>query len=178
MQTVKWDSYNKMNISILFVASLPIVYMLHDFEEIIGMKPLAKSNEKYLYKKFPRLASKLVPHLKSTSTEGFALCVAILFTIISFVTISALYTGFYRIWMGIFMVFSIHIVVHIIQWIVFRKYIPAIITSLLCIPYCIFGIIYINDTFALCDIFAYSILVLVVSIILLYVGHRYLAKLI
>jgi len=167
-----------MDINVIFVASLPIVYMLHDFEEIIGMKPWVRLNESHLYSRFPKIASKLVPHLQSTSTEGFALCVAILFMLIGVITISALFTDFYKLWMGIFMVFSIHIVVHFIQWIVFRRYIPAIITSLLCIPYCIFGVMYINRIFSLGDILAYTILVLVVSIILLYVAHRYIAKLI
>ena len=37
---------NVMDINTLLVASLPIVYMLHDFEEIIMMKSWAKSNEK------------------------------------------------------------------------------------------------------------------------------------
>lgn len=167
-----------MNINVIFVASLPIVYMLHDFEEIIGMRPWVTLNEKYLYGKFPKIASRLVPHLKHTSTEGFALCVAVLFMLISIITISALFTNFYKLWMGLFMVFSIHIVVHVIQWLIFRRYIPAIITSLLCIPYCAFGIMRINKIFFLGDIFTYTIIVLIVSIILLYVSHRYIAKLI
>ena len=37
--------------------------------------------------------------------------------------------------------FSIHIVIHIIQWIIYRKYIPTILTSILVLPYCIFGLI-------------------------------------
>ena len=37
--------------------------------------------------------------------------------------------------------FSIHIVIHIIQWLIYRKYIPTILTSILVLPYCIYGFI-------------------------------------
>ncbi len=169
---------NAMNINALLITSLPIVYMVHDFEEIIMMKSWTKSNEKYICQRFPRIARRLVPHLKETSVEGFTLCVAILFLLLGFVTLTALWTGTYLFWMGTFIAFSIHIVIHIIQWIVFQRYIPAIVTSLLCIPYCIYGIICIMNSFAYVDIFIYTLIMSIVLMIFLYVGQRYLTKLI
>jgi hypothetical protein len=169
---------NAMDINTLLVASLPIVYMLHDFEEIIMMKSWAKSNEKYISQRFQRIAPRLISHLREMSVEGFALCVAILFLLLGFVTLTALWTGFYLFWMGIFMAFSIHIVVHIIQWIAFQRYIPAIVTSLLCVPYCIYGIICIKNTFEPIEILIYTLTMSVVLMVFLYAGHRYLARLI
>jgi len=164
--------------STLLVASLPMVYMLHDFEEIIMMKSWAKSNEKYISQRFPKIAQRLISHLREMSVEGFVLCVAVLFLLLGLVTLTALWTGFYLFWMGIFMAFSIHIVVHIIQWIVFQRYIPAIVTSLLCVPYCIYGIIGIMNTFESVDILIYTSIMSVVLMVFLYAGHRYLARLI
>lgn len=169
---------NTMDINTLLVASLPIVYMLHDFEEIIMMKSWVESNEKYICQRFPKIATRMVPYLKGMSVEGFAFCVALLFLFIGFVTLTALWTGVYSFWMGIFMAFSIHIFVHIIQWIVFRRYIPAIVTSLLCVPYCTYGIICIKNTFVSIDIMIYTFIMSVVLMAFLSVGHRYLTKLI
>jgi hypothetical protein len=38
--------------------------------------------------------------------------------------------------------FSIHIIIHIFQWIIYKKYLPTIFTSILVLPYCIYGFIY------------------------------------
>ncbi|WP_434502042.1 HXXEE domain-containing protein [Prevotella sp.] len=160
----------------ILVSSLPIIFMLHDFEEILMMKPWVKKNEEYIYGRFPKLGPRLVSHLKDTSTEGFALCVAILFFMLGAVTLASLWEESYMLWMGIFMVFSIHIVVHIIQWIAFRRYIPAIITSLLCIPYCIYGIRQIVNMFTLSNILIYSLITSVIVFAFLFIGHRYVAK--
>ena len=169
---------NVMDMNTLLVASLPIVYMLHDFEEIIMMKSWSESNEKYICQRFPKIGPRLVSHLKEMSVEGFALCVAILFLSLGVVTLAALWTGVYSFWIGLFMAFSIHIVVHIIQWIVFQRYVPAIVTSLLCVPYCIYGFICVKNVFVSVDILIYTLIMSVVLMVFLYAGHRYLAKLI
>jgi len=42
--------------------------------------------------------------------------------------------------------FSIHIIIHIIQWMFYKRYFPAIVTSFLVLPYCIYGFMeYINN---------------------------------
>jgi len=79
---------------------------------------------------------------------------------------------------GHFYGISIHIVVHIIQWIAFRRYIPAIISSILCIPYCIYGIRQIVNMFTLSNILIYSLITSVIVFAFLFIGHRYVAKLI
>ena len=94
------------------------------------------------------------------------------------VSLFSLWENSYMLWMSLFMVFSIHVVVHIIQWIVFRRYIPAIITSILCVPYCIYGVSQIVNVFAVSDIIIYSLMTTVIVLICLLLGHRYIAKLI
>jgi hypothetical protein len=37
---------------------------------------------------------------------------------------------------GIFMGFTLHLLMHVVQWLVLQRYIPAIVTSLLALPYC------------------------------------------
>ena len=162
----------------ILVSSLPIIFMLHDFEEIIMMKPWIKKNEEYICRRFPKVGPKVASHIKNTSTEGFALCVAVLFFMLGAVSLFSLWENSYMLWMSLFIVFSIHVVVHIIQWIVFRRYIPAIITSILCVPYCIYGVSQIVNVFAVSDIIIYSLMTTVIVLICLLLGHRYIAKLI
>ena len=164
--------------NIVLVSSLPIIYMLHDFEEIIMMKPWIRKYEEYICLHFPKVGPKIVLHIKNASTEGFALCVAILFFMLGAISLFSLWKNSYMLWMSLFMVFSIHIVVHIIQWIVFRRYIPAIVTSILCVPYCIYGVSKIINAFAVSDIIIYTLMTAVIVLICLFLGHRYVAKLI
>ena len=113
-----------------YVWLLPIIFIFHDMEEIIGFIPWLNSNKEWLEKKY----SKFVKPYNGVTTERFAMAVfeqfflAILICIISYVT------DFYGIWIGAFVGMSIHFVIHIVESVVIRKYIPALITSIICIP--------------------------------------------
>jgi hypothetical protein len=125
---------------------LPIIFMFHEFEEIIFLKIWLKLDKDYLYKKFPKIGSRIYLQYSKFTTSGFTLAIAEEFIIISFLTYLSLILQNYYIWFTVFMGFSIHIVIHIIQWLLYRKYIPIIITSVLVLPYCIFGFFkFIND---------------------------------
>jgi hypothetical protein len=65
--------------------------MLHDFEEIIMMKPWIRKNEEYICRRFPKVGPKIASHIKNTSTEGFALCVAVLFFMLGAVSLFSLW---------------------------------------------------------------------------------------
>ena len=70
------------------------------------------------------------------TTEGFALAVAeefVLLLIICGLTFTGI-RAFNLIWLGVFFAFTLHLVVHIGQAVVFRKYIPALATSIICLP--------------------------------------------
>ena len=128
-----------MNDFILIIILLPIIFMLHEFEEIICFKPWIEKNQSWLITKYP-LFSKLVAHLNEMSVPTFAMLVLEEFILVSIVTITALTLHWYNIWVAIFTAFAFHILIHIIQWIIIRKYIPVIITSLLALPYIFWGL--------------------------------------
>lgn len=59
------------------------------------------------------------------------------FVVVLFVAFLALFyhTRFlYLIWLGGFIAFALHLVLHILQAIWLRRYIPALATSILCLP--------------------------------------------
>ncbi|MDP4275535.1 MAG: HXXEE domain-containing protein [Bacteroidota bacterium] len=122
---------------------LPIVFMFHDFEEIIMMKAWLDKNADKVASQFPFI-SKLLFKQKNLSTAAFALEVAEEFIIISIITFFAVEWDLYSLWTGLLLVFFIHLILHVVQFIVYRKYVPVIITSILSIPYCIYAIISIS----------------------------------
>ena len=120
------------------VMVLPLVFMFHDFEEIIMFKPWIQKNREEIHRRFPRFDSMLGKNHDKLSTSGYAIAVLHEFTVITLITCLCVYFNSYHWWFGAFAAFSIHLLVHIGQWIVFRRYVPVIITSILALPYCAF----------------------------------------
>ena len=111
----------------------PTIFIVHDMEEIIGLGLFLRNNKEILEEKYP-----FVLRLnKDFSTEGFSLAVyeelllSILITIIALVTN---YNVVWYLWLGGFIGCALHFVVHIGQSIILKKYIPAVVTSILLLP--------------------------------------------
>ena len=117
----------------------PIIFMLHEFEEIIFLKIWLHRNKECLHRKFPKAGAKIYSQYGNFTTSGFTLAIAEEFILASIITYTAIIIQYPYLWFTVFIGFSVHIVVHIFQWILYRKYIPVIITSILVLPYCVYG---------------------------------------
>ncbi len=116
-----------------YVWLFPVIFMFHDMEEIIGFKFFLKHNGTELQKRFPFILHRY----KDFSTEGFALAVyeeLILCILISALAFFLDRNFLWYIWLGAFIGCDIHFFIHLIQVGIYRRYIPACITSLICLP--------------------------------------------
>lgn len=131
-----------MNTMQFLMMTLPIVFMLHDFEEVIMFRPWLDSNRDELKRRFSRLAAspavKRFSWMLRLSTSAYAAAICFMFTLISAASLIGVYSGLYGLWFGAFMCYFLHLFMHIAQWVVYRRYVPVIITSLLSVPYCIY----------------------------------------
>ena len=114
---------------------LPIVFMVHDFEEILFFKSWINKNRDYLSEKFPNLSKRFL-RLSSLSTSAFALAVAEEFALLSLITVGSVIFESYVLWLAAFMGFFVHLLLHLGQWIILRRYIPAIGTTFPALLYC------------------------------------------
>ena len=139
---------------------LPIVFMIHDFEEIIFFKSWINKNRDYLAKKFPKIAKRFLPRFDNLSTAAFALAVAEGFVLLSFITLGSVLLDNYLLWLAAFMGFFVHLLIHLIQWVVLKRYIPAIGTSFLSLVYCVYVLYEIisNDVFQISEIVLWTII--------------------
>ncbi len=92
------------------------------------------------------MAGRVLPGLEGLSTAGFALAVAEEFVVICLVTYGSIIWDNYYLWLAIFMAFSVHLFVHVGQWIVWGRYLPVIVTSLISLPYCVYGFLEILES--------------------------------
>ncbi len=139
-----------------YVWLFPIIFIFHDMEEIVGFIPWLNKNKSFLEKKY----SKFIKNYEGVSTEGFALAVFEELILLLIICIASYFSDFYGIWLGGFIGCVLHFFVHIIESIVVRKYIPALITSILALPV---GIYIIYDSIRILsypttEIVIYSIL--------------------
>ena len=152
----------------------PIVFMFHDFEEIIFFKSWITKNKQTLSERFPKLSNPFFTRFERLSVQAFALAVAEEFIIFSIVTILSVLCESYLLWLGIFMGFFIHLLVHLIQWIAFRGYIPAIYTSIISLIYCTFALNFIlkNNLFETREIVIWSFIGLGIMVVNLFFAHK------
>lgn len=162
----------------IIVWLLPVVFMIHDFEEIIFFKPWITKNSPYLKKRFPFLAKRLLPRMEALSVPAFAVAVFEEFVLLSIITFSALCFDYYNIWLAVFMAFFIHLFIHTIQWIVLKRYIPAIVTAILTLPYCIYGFMIVlrSHLFTASDIILLSLAGVLFMVLNLLLAHTLAEK--
>lgn len=136
----------------LIISLLPIVFMLHEFEEIIFLKPWLKRNKAWIIEKHPRL-SKPLAGTANLSPSAFALIVAEEFILVSLATVAALIFHAYYPWLAVLLAFSLHAAVHLVQGLALRRYVPIIATSILALAYGVYGINIISNLFSAEEIF-------------------------
>ena len=125
-----------------YVLLLPIIFIFHDMEEIIGFGWFFKNNPE-IFEKYP----KITKVYESFTTAGMALAVYEEFIPFFGISLLAYYFGnevLYTLWFGLLISLTAHFIVHIVQSIYIRKYIPSLITSVVCLPISV--IILINSS--------------------------------
>jgi len=150
----------------------PMLFIFHDFEEIIFMQPWINRNGSYICERFPKLSKRLLPHFDNITTSSFAFGVAEEFILISTITVISYMKNWYSLWIGLFIAFALHLVFHCFQALILRKYIPAVSTSIICLPLCLY---IIKNTLLLLQfstILLYSILGLIIMVINLALIHK------
>ena len=115
-----------------YVLLLPILFIFHDMEEIIGFGWFFKNNPE-IFERFPKITAVY----RDFTTAGMALAVYEEFIPFFGISLIAYYFEndvLYTIWLGLLISLTAHFIVHIGQSIYIRKYIPSLITSIICLP--------------------------------------------
>lgn len=124
-----------------WILLFPLAFMIHDLEEVIILRRWMLIHRNEIEDRFPRIKS-ILKHLSSLDTHSFAIAASEEFVIIILATCYVHIQGIYgmEIWSALFMAFSFHQLIHIIQAIILQRYVPGLLTSLLLLPYSYFGL--------------------------------------
>ena len=129
-------------LSILYlVLPFPLLFVLHEAEEIMVQRRWLAAHRNALNAKFPRLHP-LIAHLSRLTTPAFALAAAEEWFILLIATCYVLVGGNYALplWSALFIAFAFHQFVHVSQAVAVKGYVPGLVTSLLLLPYSALGL--------------------------------------
>ena len=119
---------------------LPFIFMIHDFEEIVMMSAWQQRHAPALNRRLPQRALSLMAHSGALSPAAFALAVAAECVLLSVFSILSIPFGWTDFWLGLLLAFFIHLLVHIGQWVWFKGYTPAFLTSIFASIYCLWAL--------------------------------------
>lgn len=147
---------------------LPIIFIFHDMEEIIGFGWFFRKNPE-IFKRYP----KITEAYKDFTTAGMALAVYEEF--IPFFGISLLAYYFENdvlnaLWFGLMLSLTAHFIVHLMQSIYIKKYVPSLITSIICLPISV--VILINSSKYM-NFSLMSVVIIFASIILMMANLKF-----
>lgn len=159
-------------ISIIWL--FPLIFMVHDFEEIIFQEWWFNKERSALLKKYPKVAKEY----EMFSTAGFAFAVSEEFIVLLVIALTAIVFHWYYLWLGTLVTFLIHLIIHIAQWAIYKKYIPAIITVIPTMIYSIYAIcfVYENCNMNLLSGIMWSIVSMIIFLANLFFAHRIARK--
>ena len=128
-------------LTVLYVVlPFPILYLLHDMEEIIMANRWLERHREKLLTQFPQFRV-IIRHLLKLDTLAFTIAAAEEIIILLLAAAAILVDIPYSvlIWSGLFMAFALHLVLHLIELFLIRNYVPGTVTAILSIPYVIYS---------------------------------------
>ncbi len=155
----------------------PILFIIHDLEEITGFeKWYIKNKDKFIEK--PKIANIIGYVFSYFTKKGMALAILeelILIIIVCLITINY---DFYLLWIGVFIAYTFHLIIHIFQSIILKMYVPAVATSLIQTPICLYIIYYIYDKYSmsLANVILYLLIGIIIMLLNLYILHKLMIR--
>lgn len=134
------------------------------------MKSWIVRNSAVLYRRFPKL-SFAARFVESVTTRSIAIIAVEEFLIVLACTLFCMYSDTIAAWYCCLAAFGIHLVIHLLQFLVWRNYIPAIITTLLCLPYCVYAINSVSELLTFKEFVVYTAVGVIAGSINLFVMH-------
>ncbi len=154
------------------VLPLPFAFIIHDAEEIAVQHRWITQHEIELKARFHWIGH-VIDRLKRLSTTAFVIAALEELLIILAATANVLIDGFLsaEIWVAIFIAFSLHLIVHIIQALIVKAYTPGVVSSILLLPYAYYGLLSISLVKSPCEIAALGAMGVAFMIVNLLFAH-------
>lgn len=156
----------------MYVWLLPLLFILHDMEEVIFAAKWKKKEpfrKKYAFKN-------VTPFGTISSAESCAIAVfeeLLLATVVSFVSVL---TGKYGVWFGFMVANTLHLLlIHIIaSTLEYHGYVPGLVTAILTLVPCCYVVVMAQKIlqYSVLELLGYSLIGIVIALVNLKVLHK------
>ena len=119
----------------------PVVFMFHDFEELCFLESWIRKNADDLRNRF---IGKNWLRLEGYSTSALGITILLMFLFVSVTSILSVILNLYDLFAAAMIVFTMHNLAHIIQPILLRRYIPAMGSAIITLPYSLYVLQYMD----------------------------------
>lgn len=123
---------------VIITLSMPILFALHNLEEVIIFEYFFRKNNQRIMDSFPkRLRNRACQMMSGHTGSSFSLAITILLTILTVISYLALCFNthyMWLIWLTATLVFTFQLIVHVVVAIVWRGYAFGTITAVLFLP--------------------------------------------
>lgn len=173
-----------MNTMNFIVWMLPIIFMIHDFEEIIMSEAWGKRRKRTIDKTWPKMQPFGLKYIHVCQTPTFAIGVEINFVLFSLISLFSVMFQNYLLWFVAFLAVTLHmILLHMIMCIRFKGYVPGVITSVIFVLPSIWFLFKAETIlhYSVGSIFFASLIAIILTVIVIKILHKfmgYLSKLI
>ncbi len=111
------------------------VIMFHEFEEIAFIEPFLNHSEGD-----PQASQLPFNSLRGISTAATTLMIGLNFVLFTLATLLSVLFGWYSFLWGFLAVFTVHLVMHCMEWIQYRRYTPSTITAYATLPWFVYAL--------------------------------------
>lgn len=134
----EWLSVHINEGSLLWL--LPILFMFHDFEEIIVIEAWSAKHGMRVEAALPPFIRKMYSSMMHMTTRNFALDVLFVYILIVAVTCIAAFFSIYLLYLAVLAVFFFHVFTHLGQTVYLKMYTPGVVTAVLIVlPYSLYA---------------------------------------
>ncbi|OME33935.1 HXXEE domain-containing protein [Paenibacillus odorifer] len=135
---LEWLSVHIDIVSLLWL--LPILFMFHDFEEILTIEAWGAKYRTKLEAAIPSFMRKTYHSMLQMTTRNFAMDVLFVYILIVTVTCIAVFFSNYLLYLAVLAVFFLHVFTHLGQTIYLKVYAPGVVTAVLVVlPYSLYA---------------------------------------
>lgn len=154
----------------IIIFLLPCLFLFHELEEILMIPSWIKKNNTEMYTRFPKFKS-LIWKMEQITRRKITIIAIEEFLIVFTCTIISEQTGNLAAWYCCLIAFGIHLILHFIQFLLWKRYIPAIVTSSLCLPFCIVAFLSTYEFFTSYEQVVYALIGILSGGLNLFIMH-------
>lgn len=129
----------------LLVWSLPLLFVIHDAEEVLFLPSWLRRNRGLLVRRVPSAMRRVVLALPDLPRRVFAAMAGEELALLLLVSALASGADLIHPWLALYLAFGVHLLLHVGQCLVVRCWLPVVASSLFCLPFWFWGVTVVRD---------------------------------